>query len=150
MGKELQSTLDALWASRVESLRFDPLDHRISFGLRVTKEGREYAYQLVFEGVASFYYVYEIGEGRLELSPRAPCGGYLELTTICYHRQGVGRIGITSRTEDWVQQWWASANFVIELWSRMLFIEASQIAVNDQVFEVGYPPTSRRPPIENA
>lgn len=44
-----------------------------------------------------------------------PTGDRLELTSVAYHQEGIGEIGITSQTAPWLQQWWASANSTIEL-----------------------------------
>ncbi len=43
-----------------------------------------------------------------------------------------------SLTEDWVKHYYSNANFVLEIWSSILFIEAKSVAINERVFQLGY------------
>ncbi len=147
--RQLQASLDRLWAGIVKDLHFDPLANRITFSIRVIREGRSSEHSLVFEGVASFHYVNNVAERRLDLYPVEP-DDYLELTSVWYEPKGVGHVVITSGTDPWTQQWWASANFFIEMWNHILIIEASRVIIDSDAFDVGYPPISRRPPTAGA
>ncbi|MED0706066.1 hypothetical protein [Aneurinibacillus aneurinilyticus] len=52
---------------------------------------------------------------------------------------GIGTISIKSSSKSWINQYFSSANFALELWNSMLLIKARSITINDYEFEVGYP-----------
>lgn len=116
----------------------DILNHSIKFDLKVINNGEGTFNTLQFDGVASYYFVEDSGEKRLY--PIEPdTGDYTEVTTVQYYRDGIGRIGISSKSQSWVQQYFSSANFVLELWNSILLIEANAIIINDKRYELNYP-----------
>ncbi|OQM47397.1 hypothetical protein B6A27_00960, partial [Anoxybacillus sp. UARK-01] len=64
---------------------------------------------------------------------------YTELTSIDYYQNGIGKIHISSAKEIWVGEYFSSANFVLEFWEALLFIEAKSIVINEEEFLVDYP-----------
>lgn len=63
----------------------------------------------------------------------------MELTSIQFFKNGVGDITTKSKAEKWAEQYYSNANFVLEIWNSMLFIEASNIIINDVEYKVKYP-----------
>lgn len=63
----------------------------------------------------------------------------MELTSIQFFKNGVGDITTKSKAEKWAEQYYSNANFVLEIWNSMLFIEASNIIIDDVEYEVKYP-----------
>ncbi|NME99555.1 hypothetical protein HF838_15045 [Aneurinibacillus aneurinilyticus] len=51
---------------------------------------------------------------------------------------GIGTTSIKSSFESWVNQYFSSANFALELWNSMLLIKARSITINDYEFEYCY------------
>lgn len=118
----------------------DLLSNSISVDIQVHGEQINY-YKVVFHGVVAHFYSISEGHERLKYSHAVDHeGAYLELTTISYHPDGLGRIGIEASPEEWATQWFASANFHLEIWSASLFIEAKAISIDGKRFEVGFPP----------
>ncbi len=136
--ERLENLLNSLWANVVEQQSIDIFNHKIMFRTKLIENGSIMRYKVMFEGVSSFYFLENTGDDRFN-SHEPEEDDYLELTSIDYHPNGIGLISVQSKTEEWVQKYIANANFSLELWNAMLFIEAKKITINDLIFEVGYP-----------
>lgn len=136
--KELIKNINSLWAGKIKSMEFPLLKHTIFLEIEVIEDGRDLSFNVLFEGVSSYFYLNDEGSERLKIDPYEETD-YLELTSIHYIREGIGHIGIESQTESWTNNWFASANFVLEMWNAYLFIEAKSLSINGIKFEVGYP-----------
>lgn len=137
--KQLKECLNDLWANVIDDMNIDVFNNRIKFTTRAIDGGTVTKYQLTFEEVSSFYFLEDMGERRFNLLEADDRVGYLEFTSIDYHPKGIGLISIKSKTEEWVKQYVSTANFSIEIWNSMLFVEAKRVVINDKVFDVGYP-----------
>ncbi|QNU39023.1 hypothetical protein IC801_07395 [Geobacillus sp. 44B] len=134
--KKLVALLNEMWATVVKSFHIDILSHTISLNVKVVDN--EKYYKIVFKGVSSFYFVENSGDSRL--NPVDPeDGDYIELTSIDYYKNGIGKIHISLSKEIWVGEYFSSANFVLEFWEALLFIEAKSIVINGEEFLVDYP-----------
>lgn len=132
----MQMNLDRLWAGVIQHLNFDILQHTITFHIQTIDNDDVDHFILTFKGVSSYYFVEDSEEKRLHpIDPDEDA--YLELTSIDYYENGVGQISIQSSSENnWVNNYFSSANFVLELWNSMLFIEAQIVTINDETFKV--------------
>ncbi|KIV56421.1 hypothetical protein AM501_09705 [Aneurinibacillus migulanus] len=135
---QLNSFLNKLWASVLDSFSIDVLTHTIILNANVIDDDKCVTYKVIFKGVSAFYFLEDYGEKRLN-PPEPDNGDYTEITSIDYYPNGIGTISIKSSSESWVNQYFSSANFTLELWNSMLLIEARSITINDYEFEVGYP-----------
>lgn len=135
---QLDSFLNKLWASVLDSFNIDVLTHTIILNADVIDDDKCVTYKVVFKGVSAFYFLEDSGEKRLN-PPKPDNGDYTEITSIDYYPNGIGTISIKSSSESWVNQYFSSANFALELWNSMLLIEARSVTINDYEFEVGYP-----------
>ncbi|WP_252250330.1 hypothetical protein [Clostridium sp. ZBS13] len=133
---ELQNKLNELWAGVIELFQINILKNTISFIIKVIEDGQEHKYNVVFNGVSSYYFVHDSGECRYNLFDSED-DDYLELTSIDYYKNGLD-IKMKSLTEEWVKQYYSNTNFVLEIWSSILFIEAKSVTINEKTFEVGY------------
>ena len=132
---ELQQQLNKLWAGTIEELDFNIHNHTISFKIKSKWGDTIEKFNVIFSDVSSFYFVQAIGKRRLVLS-KPELGDYKELTSINFYKDGVGKITVES-SASWAQQWYSSANFVIEIWDSILFIEAKAVIVNNKIFGAG-------------
>ncbi|WP_315077929.1 hypothetical protein [uncultured Clostridium sp.] len=133
---ELQNKLNELWAGVIELFQINILKNTISFIIKVIEDGQEHKYNVVFNGVSSYYFVHDSGESRYNLFDPED-DDYLELTSIDYYKNGLD-IKMKSFTEEWAKQYYSNTNFVLEIWSSILFIEAKSVTINKETFEVGY------------
>ena len=92
-------------------------------------------YELTFIEVSAHYFIKNSGENRRN-DFQYDEGDDLELTSIDYFAKGIGNIAIKSKTNRWVNQYFSSANFALEIWSSMLFIEAKKVTIIGVVFDV--------------
>lgn len=132
---DLIETLNLLWAGTIKTIDFNLLNHSIFLEIEVFENANVFKYEVIFEGVSAFYFSQNEGDNRLQ-TPLYDEGDYLELTSIHYVKEGIGNILIESPREKWTKNWYASANFILEIWSSHLFIEAKSLSVNGRKFQV--------------
>jgi hypothetical protein len=135
---KIQNKLNELWAGVIDFYEFDILNHAITFNVTVIENGKEEKYSAKFKGVSSYHFYEDSEEQRI--NPLEPDeGDYLELTSIQFYENGVGDITTKSETEKWAEQYYSNSNFVLEIWNSMLFIEASNIILNNVEYKLKYP-----------
>ena len=131
----LTERLNNFWESVIKKINIDMLDNSISIGLEVIENGNFSRHTITFREVSSYFYLNNIGESRLNIH-QVEESDYLELTSINYLKDGIGQIKVDSTTEKWVNQCSASANFVLEIWSKVLFVEAQKIMVDEEEYNI--------------
>ncbi|MEM1504797.1 hypothetical protein RG959_15425 [Domibacillus sp. 8LH] len=119
----LQDCLNSLWANIIEKMDTDIFSHTIAFQTKEIEHETVHNHQLRFEQVSSFYFLEGAGKERFHLLETEE-DNYLELTSIHYYPEGIGSISIQSEKEEWAKQYLSSANFPIEIWGSILFVEA--------------------------
>jgi hypothetical protein len=135
---KIENKLNELWASVIDFYEFNILNHTITFNVTVIENGKEAKYNIKFKGVSSYHFYEDNGEQRI--NPVEPDDGdYLELTSIQFYKNGIGNITTKSQVEQWAEQYYSNANFALEIWNSMLFIEASNVILDDVEYEVKYP-----------
>ena len=123
----VQNAIDKLWASVIESMSMDLLRSEITFKLKYYYYDKWTHYTLTLSGVSSFYFANDNGEDRFRIIEYEN-GDILELTSMTYYPNGIGKIGIKDGF-PWTKQLYSSANFSLEIWQRNLLIEAKQIEI---------------------
>jgi hypothetical protein len=132
---ELKTRLNELWGGTIESLHFDLLKGSVTLKIKVVRNAVVSHYELTFFEVSAHYFIKNSGENRRN-DFQYDEGDDLELTSIDYFAKGIGNIAIKSKTNRWVNQYFSSANFALEIWSSMLFIEAKKVTIIGVVFDV--------------
>lgn len=132
--QDLKKQLNKLWAGSIERINFDFLRGSISLKVKVIENNNTNFYEVFFHEVSSHYYLRNNGDSRF-IFYELEDGDYLELTSIDYYESGIGNIAIKSHSDEWVNEYHSSANFALEIWSSMLFIEAKSIIINDVKYD---------------
>ena len=132
---ELQECLNQMWATIIEKLEFNIIEHTITLQLKAIDNGIENQVFVVFGDVTAYYFINNTGEQRDTLTLYEE-DDYLELTSIYYYGDGIGNIEINSSPDLLLEKYFSSANFVLEIWSAMLFIEAKTFYFDGNVFKV--------------
>jgi len=130
----------------VMDLQIDLIRSTITFRIR-GPYGKEH-HTVVFSGVSAFYFVRGAGAKRFEepFHQQFDDGSWAvsEWTSAGYYPNGVGVANVEgapgSLESQWVGRFPTTPNFAISQYHGIFFIEANRIQVNDQVFDVGYPP----------
>ncbi len=91
-------------------------------------------FEVMFIDVSSHYYLKNNGSDRFTFY-EVEAGDYLELTSIEYYESGIGNILINSVHHDWANDYYSKANFLLEIWSSVLFIEANALKINDITYK---------------
>ena len=132
--KELQHQLNQLWSGKINKLDFNMLNSELKISITVLENQIISNHEVTFKEVSSYYFVKNDGESRLNFH-EVEQDDYLELTTIDYYQDGVGKISITTSKNDWARQYYSGANFVLEFWSSILFLESNTIEINNSIFK---------------
>lgn len=122
----------------IEEFEINPLNHNITITIKSTEYGIEKKINIVFGEVSAYFFVENNGDKKINLLSYDK-EDYLELTSIEYYEVGVGKVMIESSASRWTDQYFSSANFVLEIWSSVLFIEAKTVGINGEIFKVEYP-----------
>jgi len=92
---ELETKLNKIGESKVGEFIVDLLNHSMKFSLKQVEGETQHDYTLVFKEVSSLYYISAYTEDRMDMwEPEE--GDWIELTSIDYFKNGIGRIGTTS------------------------------------------------------
>lgn len=105
---------------------------------------------IIFSGVTAFSYVRGSGADRFAEPWREQFedGTWFvsEWTSARYYPHGVGltavQAGPDGEEREWLRPVRAIPNFAIEQLAGLFLIEANRIQVDEQIFDVGYPPDS--------
>jgi len=131
--KELQQQLNQLWAGKINKLDFNLLASELKISITVLDNQTTTNYDITFKEVSAYYFVNNDGESRKNFY-EVEQGDYLELTSIDYFPEGVGEITLTSAKNDWARNYYSGANFALEFWSSILFLESNVIEINKTTF----------------
>lgn len=142
------------WESKIIEYNFDMLKNeinfRISFPHKENDTIRRIEYNLNFKKVSSYFFIKDVGDDRFYAvnDYEYEETDYLELSSIGYYENGIGNFFIESKKE-WAKQYNANANFALEIWSGMLFIEAGIFEINDKVYHLKKLNNSNKDVLEN-
>ncbi|MBO8156552.1 MAG: hypothetical protein H0Z32_08845 [Bacillaceae bacterium] len=132
--QDLKEQLNELWAGSIEDINFDFLRGLIKLKISVVENNNTYRYEILFQEVSAHYYLKNNGDSRF-IFHEVEEGDYLELSSIDYFESGVGKITINSQSDEWVDEYYSSANFVLEIWNSILFVEAKSITINGRKYD---------------
>lgn len=134
----------------ITDLQIDLTHSTITY--RVWVEFEQKTYTIVFSGVSSFFFSRGKSTLRFKEPWRQLINGSVavsEWTSAGYYPNGVGVVRIQAEPgsidNEWLGPFRTTPNFAIEQLAGTFFIEASQVHVDDRVFEVGYPPDTSPP-----
>jgi len=134
--ESLNQRLGDLWASVIDGITIDLAAHRIELTLHTIDGDKREEHGLSFHGVSAFYYVKDRGEKRFRL----PTAATLELTSASY--VGMERIRIEALLPRDRVQYSSSPGFLLEIWTSLLFVEASSAVVDGDRFDLNLEPSN--------
>lgn len=133
--EEIKTLLNDLWGAKIEDIKFELLLDKISLYVLVEDNENITTHNLEFLEVSSYYYLKDSGKERFNFDEIEKIN-FLELTSIDYYPNGVGKIEISSEDEDWVDQYFSNANVVLEFWNALFFIEAKTLKIDGSMFRL--------------
>lgn len=129
MNNSIQNILDPLWSSKIVKFEINLDKHEILLELKL--DDKEPAHQLTFNDVSSFYYVNSPDTKKIGM----PKWDYSEVTSLVFIEDGEMIRIETSKTTS--SKYYSLANFLIEIWSTMFFIEAQRFSIDGKVIYLG-------------
>lgn len=126
--ENLKKKLNLLWASKILNYDFDMLSNNITFLLETLDDGEIHRYELEFKKVSMLYFVNNVGDTRFNIS-EPDKDDYLEFTSINIMEDV--QFYIESERHEWIKQYKGKANVCIEIWSKVVLIEADSIKLNN-------------------
>ncbi|MGG5255344.1 YxiG family protein [Neobacillus sp. SM06] len=134
VNKDIQKLLNNLWGATIESIDFQLISDKISLMLTINDNEIITKNKLEFCEISSYYYLKDTAEDRFNLEEIEKID-YLELTSIDYYPEGIGMIKIIGEKE-WIDQYYSNANFALEIWNSLLFIEAKVLILDKRIFKL--------------
>ena len=137
MTKEQQEKLSELLdETTIISYNFDLFKSQIIFELKNEYTNCEHSceqYKVIFKNVSAFSFIYDSGDlDDLEIIEWDPAEDRLEFTSISFWN----KINSSLSGAEWTPQYKPCYNVVIEIWSKILLINAADIVVDDEVFKI--------------
>lgn len=133
MMDKLRKQLNHLWAGEITYINFDLLKKSVTINIIVTENEKTENFEVIFINVSAYYFINNNGENRFDFY-EVEQDDYLELTSIDYIGREIKEIKINSHSK-WVDEYFSSANFLLEIWSSIVLIEAESIKINGIAFE---------------
>lgn len=127
--ENLIEKLNLLWASKILNYDYDMLLNNITFLLETLDDGQIHRYELKFKKVSMVYFVNNVGDTRFNIFEPDE-DDYLEFTSISILEDV--KFDIESERDEWLKQYQGKANVCIEIWSKVLLIEADSIELNNE------------------
>ena len=127
--ENLIEKLNLLWASKILNYDYDMLLNNITFLLETLDNGQIHRNELKFKKVSMVYFVNNVGDTRFNIFEPDE-DDYLEFTSISILEDV--KFDIESERDEWLKQYQGKANVCIEIWSKVLLIEADSIELNNE------------------
>lgn len=134
----IQEKLNELWVGTIQEFEYNVIMHTIKMQIIVLENNIKKNYEVIFKGVSSCYCVENTRDRRHNLHAFYN-GDFLEVSSLWYFKYGIGDICINSITENWANQYGSNANFCLEVWDAMIFIESNCVVINNESNDVDYP-----------
>ncbi len=130
---EVQDIFNGLWASKIVNIYFDIIHNSIKIAIEINDTGKISNHIIEFQEVCSYFFLNNIGSKR-DTFIKPESGDFLELTSINLI-ENIPKLKICSE-EKWIEQYYSQANVAVEIWSRMLFIEANQVVIDSKIYKL--------------
>lgn len=131
--ENLKEKLILLWASKILKYNFDMLSNKITFLLETLDDDEIQRYGLVLKNVSMLYFVNNAGDTRFNIF-EPDKDDYLEFTSINILNDV--ELHIESEEDRWLKQYGGKANVCIEIWSKIILIEADSIELNYENYDL--------------
>ena len=127
--EQLYEEFGKIWASKINNFEINLLYRTIKLDLEIG--GSDKTYQVIFEGVSSYYYIVGNKKAAVDVQP----GYYSELTEIYYSpgEQLVLQQNIAHINKPYHHSY---PNFWLEIWESVLLIEAKAFIINGKRYDV--------------
>lgn len=131
--EKIRTEFNEILESKINKIDFNLLTSSIEFLIEYIENGNKINTHIIFMNVSSYFFVNDTREDRKSFIEYED-GNYLEITSIDVIE---GNLEIQPKAQArWIEQYGASANIAIEIWNRILLIEASKIIIGEKEFNL--------------
>lgn len=126
--------MNELFESKIVSYSMDILENKLNLELELLENEIITNYSVEFMNVSTFYFINNTIDERKEIYPPEK-DDYLELTSINLSSNTIN-ISLDCEKEDWLKQYNGCGKVVLEIWSKLVVLEADKFKVNDDVYDL--------------
>ena len=124
--------MNELFESKIVSYSMDILENKLSLELELLENEVITNYSVEFMNVSTLYFINNTTDERKEIHPLEK-DDYLELTSINLSNDTIN-ISLDSEEEVWLKQYNGCGKVILEIWSKLVVLEADKFKVNDDVY----------------
>ncbi|MBO0446795.1 hypothetical protein JZO78_10590 [Enterococcus ureilyticus] len=128
----IQRRMNELFESKIVSYSMDILESKLSLELELLENEVITNYSIEFMNVSTFYFINNTTDERKEIYPPEK-DDYLELTSINLSNDIIN-ISLDCEEEVWLKQYNGCGKVILEIWSKLVVLEADKFKVNDDVY----------------
>lgn len=128
----IQQRMNELFESKIVSYSMNILENKLSLELELLENEVITNYSIEFINVSTFYFINNITDERKEIYPPEK-DDYLELTSINLSNDRIN-ISLGCKEEVWLKQYDGCGKVILEIWSKLVVLEADKFKVNDDVY----------------
>ncbi|MBF2458067.1 YxiG family protein [Listeria seeligeri] len=128
----IQQRMNELFESKIVSYSMDILENKLSLELELLENEVITNYSVEFLNISTFYFIKNTTDERKEIYPPEK-DDYLELTSINLSNNTIN-ISLVCEEEVWLKQYNGCGKVILEIWSKLVVLEADKFKVNDDVY----------------
>lgn len=128
----IQQRMNELFESKIVSYSMDILENKLSLELELLENEVITNYSVEFLNISTFYFINNTTDERKEIYPPEK-DDYLELTSINLSNNTIN-ISLVCEEEVWLKQYNGCGKVILEIWSKLVVLEADKFKVNDDVY----------------
>lgn len=128
----IQQRMNELFESKIVSYSMDILENKLSLELELLENEVITNYSVEFLNISTFYFINNTTDERKEIYPPEK-DDYLELTSINLSNNTIN-ISLGCEEEVWLKQYNGCGKVILEIWSKLVVLEADKFKVNDDVY----------------
>ncbi|MDT2659143.1 hypothetical protein P7E02_04650 [Enterococcus hulanensis] len=128
----IQQRMNELFESKIVSYSMDILENKLSLELELLENEVTTNYSVDFINVSTFYFINNTTEERKEIYPLEE-DDYLELTSINLSNNTIN-ISLDCKEESWLKQYNGCGKVMLEIWSKLVVLEAEKLKINNDIY----------------
>ncbi|WP_086313791.1 hypothetical protein A5821_001330 [Enterococcus sp. 7F3_DIV0205] len=130
----IQQRMNELFESKIVSYSMDILENKLSLELELLENEVITNYSVEFMNISTFYFINNTTDERKEIFPPEK-DDYLELTSINLSNDIIN-ISLDCEEEVWLKQYNGCGKVILEIWSKLVVLEADKFKVNNDIYDL--------------
>lgn len=131
--EKIQDKLNELFDSKILTYNLNILNNTFDITVEIQEGEKKFEKEITFYGVTTFFFVNNDTKNRKKLYTAEPMD-FLELTSIYFVNNQRISIAPFSTDEAWLNNYVGEGNIIIEIWNKLLILEAVSLKINEIQF----------------